>query len=381
MLLTLLCTGGKFRSKVRRNEYRNGFTLVELLVVIAIIGVLIALLLPAVQAAREAARRMQCTNNLKQYSIALHNYHDTHQALPASIGRLTHKDSAGVLQTYDGWAPITFLLPFLEQQARYDSILTFVNTSTGPWYPWSSNTPLQGTIPTISCPSDVNAKANNTDKTRTSIVLSLGDTINQNVTMTNSDAISRRSAFVSGGWKNLAAITDGTSNTIAASETKVTNTAGDNREAGASGINGIGTTLETNPRQCFDHLDPSNKKFYKSTYTFGNNVSTANTYDARRGIEAFVFYPSFTAFCTVLPPNTATCYSGSRLSWGVFSVSSQHSGGVNVTLFDGSVRFISDTVNSVSSGITIPKQVTSGPSEFGVWGALGSISGGESAAP
>ena len=101
---------------------RRGFTLVELLVVIAIIGILIALLLPAVQAAREAARRAQCSNNLKQIGLALHNYHDTAQSFPPAV-IWGAKGPAKPLRAYHHtW--VTKILPYLEQQPLYDTMVT-----------------------------------------------------------------------------------------------------------------------------------------------------------------------------------------------------------------------------------------------------------------
>ncbi|UUO05088.1 DUF1559 domain-containing protein [Blastopirellula sp. J2-11] len=104
---------------------RRGFTLVELLVVIAIIGVLIALLLPAIQQAREAARRLHCTNNLKQIALAMHNYHDTHTVFPAGVvtnnpsNLCPQLQSGVVMRSSAPWAVV--LLPFMEDAARYES--------------------------------------------------------------------------------------------------------------------------------------------------------------------------------------------------------------------------------------------------------------------
>lgn len=138
-----------------RSRYAGtrGFTLVELLVVIAIIGVLVGLLLPAVQAAREAARRMSCTNNLKQIGLALHNYHDTFQTLPPGL----IDDSSSQTSAVAGWGWCVFILPGIEQSALFDSMQ--VNQKTLNEHRGSTSesvTTVETTTPiaVFECPSD-----------------------------------------------------------------------------------------------------------------------------------------------------------------------------------------------------------------------------------
>ena len=135
-----------------RNKRRIGFTLVELLVVIAIIGILVALLLPAVQAAREAARRMQCSNQLKQLALAMHNYHDTHERLPASSYCFTNNpwgwDTIAGCHTW-----IESLFPYIEQGDVFEQI-NFDSRTTESVNPSLYNNLL---ISNLMCPSDADA--------------------------------------------------------------------------------------------------------------------------------------------------------------------------------------------------------------------------------
>ena len=133
---------------------RRGFTLVELLVVIAIIGILVAVLLPAVQAAREAARRSQCTNNLKQIGLALHNYHDVHKSFP--IGTVAVPPRIGNTIGNPEWLNyLVAILPFCEQQPLYEGFAVMLSQPTAK--PWTVAFPAavqDKTVPGYLCPSD-----------------------------------------------------------------------------------------------------------------------------------------------------------------------------------------------------------------------------------
>jgi prepilin-type processing-associated H-X9-DG protein len=328
---------------------------------------LIAILLPAIQAAREAANRMQCANNMRQYLLALHNHQDTKQELPKFRSQ---RNGSGNSE----WSATTFLLPYMEQQTRYEAIIA----ESGEWYPHQVRSPITGNIQAFRCPSDINSKTDDGAITKTSIVISVADVINNNSSI-SATGVGGRSAFVNDNARSLMTITDGTSNTIACSETKVTD-GGSIKEAGAASMNGI-SGLNTNPRKCLDHIDPNNKTLLKESYTYVGVGTGATTYASIRGVRVYRCVPNETAFCTVLPPNTANCSSGNYTAWGVYSASSYHPGGVNVGLFDGSARFMNDTINCISAGITTPQQTTSGASQFGTWGALGTINCEEAVTP
>ncbi len=344
---------------MNRSLSRRAFTLVELLVVIAIIGILIALLLPAVQAAREAARRSQCTNHLKQLGLALHNYHDTFGCFTFRQGGTTQGSSDYNWGRRSGFVG---LLPFMEQAPLYQKIsgaLTENGTTYHAWgpAPWDGNyTPWKAQVPTLLCPSDPRGTKGSSDTGRTNYRFCMGDTINDNTGSSNN-----RGLFAYISVSRFRDVTDGTSNTLAMSERGIGSGAGQKILSGvATGI----ASVDTNPTLCLNTRGSNGE--YKS------GVSTRDGSGTRwcDGV------PLYTGFTTVLAPNAPSCMYDTNWdgNWGIFSPTSYHPGGVNGVMADGAVRFFSETINA---GNPAASQVTSGVSPYGVWGALGTKAGGE----
>lgn len=364
----------------------KGFTLVELLVVIAIIGILIALLLPAVQAAREAARRMQCTNNLKQWGLAIHNYHDANKSLPGH--------GAGPRQNWTAFVP---MLPYIEQGARYDEITSHDEYSEisdavtqsnhcshdHPWW--------KGTIKDMICPSDPGSKEPYTQPGHvngafgpTNYVFSEADFLQRHAGQ-HSNYRSPFGMKVSNHalWPGLygscsrggfSVVSDGLSNTIFMSERCAKPGAWSVRYDKIKG--GIG------------YYDGWNNATVACVNTKGSNGdydTTKSTGWDGAGKNWAHYYPFNALFHTLGPPNSPTCaFTEER---GQFPATSFHTGGVNTLFGDGSVHFASETIDWQSSDQDWSTDVwyfwdnsptKGGASPFGVWGAMGSCNGGES---
>ena len=398
-----------------RNRIHSAFTLVELLVVIAIIGVLVGLLLPAVQAAREAARRMSCSNNFKQIGLGIHNYHSAYRQLPIHKG-----GTSGVLSGTDYWSAnsiaqniqtnqeeLSFLVgltPFIEGQALWEQISNPNAPNTdgtagdyqpmGPlperdnYGPWSTE------IPTLRCPSDpgVGLPAQG----RTNYAACLGDSpfrgsagaTDQYLARGSNEAqftrSSMRGAFVPRQRMAFRDILDGLANTVVAGEIATDLGDRDTRTIPRA----AGSVLSGTPAACNDtNGDPTRPQFWLST------VNVLNT-DEGRGYRWADGNPVFSVMNTILPPNAKTCVnvnnggtndathdgtptSAARHKSGYLPPSSRHQGGCHVLMGDGAVKFITDSIEAGSQDTSPVIHAGTGVrapgsrSPYGLWGALG----------
>ncbi len=335
---------------------QRAFTLIELLVVIAIIAVLIALLLPAVQAAREAARRMQCTNNLKQLGLAVHNYISQNNCLPPLGANFANPGFGGPLLPNDwplGWA--VTLLPGMEQQALYNT----ANYSLSVNNVADTLTLCATKVNTLICPSESASVGPFYPTSWTNYAANFGGPATLAswsgpiVYMGNSAQGTNASTQQIGlGIVGVQSVVDGTSNTVMFSERLI-------------GL--VGTASQ--------HPNSINARRVAFALTIPANANSGSVAQAEKLVSACQNLPStqasasndaysggiwpgghrgtlrFNAYDHVNTPNKLTCYTsdGEGGAPGGFNSlitpSSNHPGGVTTAFCDGSVRFIKDTVN------------------------------------
>ncbi|MDG3004358.1 DUF1559 domain-containing protein [Paludisphaera mucosa] len=319
---------------------RRAFTLIELLVVIAIIAVLIALLLPAVQSAREAARRMQCTNNLKQLGLAVHNYADVHGRLP--IGRGVRPPQPYTVASRYNFSGFSMILPFMEQSTIFSSINFNLTMTTQ-----DGNTTAQRTVVApFLCPSDgqvapvESAGVNYRFSEGSSIAYSYAETDTGN---TNTMLPAPDGPFFAERSLRLSQITDGTSNTGLTSERLL----GDFNQGIATPSRDVYNTnvFPATPEEASQSCEAWDSTLVSTSGESGSGAPW---------LDGFLHTSIYKHIST---PNKKSCYF--RPTRLVMTVGSKHPGGVNVGFADGSVRFVKDSIDR------------------NTWRALGSMNGGE----
>jgi len=403
-----------------KRRISSGFTLVELLVVIAIIGVLVGLLLPAVQAAREAARRMSCSNNFKQIGLGIHNYHAAFDQLPihgAGTYAIGGRDLWDMPVSPTGTSNhrlsmLVGMIPFVEQQALWEQIsnpLGFNSDGSIRNPPWQSMgprpddrqyPPYATNLSMLRCPSDPGfglpslGRTNYAACTGDSSYRSRDPYLNVNelsedntVTFpytantnsaTHSNAAHRGMFVLTRGMKFRDTL-DGLANTIMAGE--IATDLGD-RDAktslptsGGVGVTGERQNCHLNPSFMRATLNPLRPQFWLDTV--GVNAGWG------RGFRWHDAMPAFGQVHTILPPNSFLCTdAGGGAGHGdlIATVSSRHQGGAHVLMGDGAVRFVTDSIeagNSASPVVFLGGNAATfnqagAQSPFGLWGSLGS---------
>ncbi len=356
---------------------RRGFTLIELLVVIAIIAILIALLLPAVQQAREAARRTQCRNNMKQIGLALHNYHDIHLSFPP--GRMSPGKDGGNGECWYGWiSPLKHILPMIDQGNIYNQ-LDHHETRVRNGSPLCQKNAFVANLalPAYMCPSDPGHQSGvNTNSYRANFGVTVGGGRNFGDQDQVDPVFTPRIAgemdgalggmFTDSAGVPIRRVTDGTSNTVIYAERLVGRPDTSSIYIGNYMYRNQGTNIITTS-------SPANTTALvlsecAAAFAAGPLPSDfRGDFGYTSGDDPAWYYSSYQhgAYNHILTPNSAQydCGSGSipdsPHEVAIMSARSTHTGGVQCALADGSVRFVSDSI------------------DLGVWQAAGTRAGGE----